>query len=113
MPSQPISKVKQEAIFWLARRLPPCTELLPVISQSLERPLTRRERIVLRLHYLYCEYCLRYMKQINLMREAIRLRSNKISGDQEGLHSPPPPPAPALPADARERLKRALESGKQ
>jgi hypothetical protein len=99
-----LSRVKLEASFWLGRRLPTCEEVLPVLSQSLERKLTLRERVTLRLHFLICVYCTRYLKQLRLMRASIRARSEQIeTGDS----------APALPEDARERLKRALERAKQ
>ncbi|HWT03734.1 MAG TPA: hypothetical protein VN256_26025 [Pyrinomonadaceae bacterium] len=101
-----LSRVKLEASFWLGRRLPTCEEVLPVLSQSLERKLTLRERVTLRLHFLICVYCLRYLKQLRLMRASVRARSEQIeTGDSA--------PAPALPEDARERLKRALERAKQ
>lgn len=99
-----LSRVKLEATFWLGRRLPTCEEVLPVLSQSLERKLTLRERVTLRLHFLICVYCIRYVKQLRLMRASIRARSEQIeTGDS----------APVLPEDARERLKRALERAKQ
>jgi hypothetical protein len=99
-----LSRVKLEATFWLGRRLPTCEEVLPVLSQSLERKLTLRERVTLRLHFLICVYCIRYLKQLRLMRASIRARSEQIeTGDS----------APALPEEARERLKRALERSKQ
>jgi hypothetical protein len=103
MKPRPIDKIKMEATFWLARRLPPCTELLPVMSQSLERRLTVRERVVLRLHFLYCEYCRRYLKQLGFMREAARTGEVKI-------YEATTPSAPVLSTDARDRIKRALES---
>ncbi len=101
MSVKPYEKLKMEATFWLARRLPPCKELLPVISQSLERRWTLRERIIMRLHFLYCEYCLRYLKQLHFMRDAARLGADKIEGTT--THS-----APDLSEEASARLKRAL-----
>src|SRR5215213_4504146 len=101
-----LSRVKMEATFWLGRRLPTCVEVLPVLSQSLERKLTLRERVTLRLHFLICVYCVRYLKQLRLMRESVRARSAQIEADASA-------PAPALPEEARERLKRALERAKQ
>ena len=99
-----LSRVKLGASFWLGRRLPTCEEVLPVLSQSLERQLTLRERVTLRLHFLICVYCLRYLKQLRLIRASARARSEKIeTGDS----------APALPEEARERLKRALDRSKQ
>jgi hypothetical protein len=99
-----LSRIKLEATFWLGRRLPTCEEVLPVLSQSLERKLTLRERVTLRPHFLICVYCIRYLKQLRLMRASIRARSEQVeTGDS----------APALPEEARERLKRALERSKQ
>jgi hypothetical protein len=96
-------KLKMKATFWLARRLPPCTALLPIMSQSLERQWTLRERVVMRLHFLYCEYCERYLEQLHFMREAARLGADKI-------YSTVTPAAPGLSDDAAARIKRALKS---
>jgi hypothetical protein len=101
-----LSRAKLEASFWLGRRLPTCEQVLPVLSQSLERKLTLRERVTLRLHFLICVYCIRYLKQIRLMRNAARARSEQI---ETGTGAE----APALSAEARERLKRALERENQ
>ena len=101
MALQILQKVKQEAVFWLARRLPTCQELAPWMSQALERELTLRERVILRLHFLYCVWCLRYQRQLFLIRDYARRRS---AADAAGS----PDPAASLSPEARERLKRAL-----
>jgi hypothetical protein len=103
MKAKPLYKIKMEATFWLARRLPPCTELLPIMSQSLEREWTLRERVVMRLHFLYCEYCLRYLKQLRFMRDAARTGADK-------LYETSTTSTPVLSAEARQRLKRALDT---
>lgn len=101
------TRAKMEASFWLGRRLPTCEEVLPVLSESLERKLTLRERVTLKLHFLICVYCVRYLKQLRLLRSAIRARSEQIS-QEDSAHAA----APALSDEARERLKRALEREK-
>lgn len=98
-----LSRVKMEATFWLARRLPPCTELLHVMSQSLEREWTLRERVVMRLHFLYCEFCERYLQQLRFMREAARLGQDKV-------YEAAAPPTQNLSEEASARIKRALRS---
>ncbi|HKQ52159.1 MAG TPA: hypothetical protein VJT74_07310 [Pyrinomonadaceae bacterium] len=98
------SRVKMEAAFWLGRRLPTCVEVLPILSQSLERKLTLRERVTLKLHFLICVYCVRYLKQLRLLRASVRARSEQMETDDTTT---------ALPDEARERLKRALERAKQ
>ena len=92
--------VKQEATFWLGRRLPTCEELLLTMSESLERNLTWREKIKMRLHFLICAYCSRYLKHLRIMRQTIRGRA--VTCETESSTS-------ALSDVARERLKRALE----
>jgi hypothetical protein len=89
-------KLKMEATFWLGRRLPACDELARVMSESLERRLSARERMRLRLHFLICDYCRRYLGQLRTMRDTARERP------EESL------PDAALSADARERIRRAL-----
>lgn len=96
------ARLKLEATFWLGRRLPTCQQVLPILSESLERRLTLRERVTLRLHFLICVYCIRYLKQLRFMRAALRAQSAKSAEDETA-------PAPTLPADARERIRRALE----
>ncbi len=102
-----LGKIKMEATFWLARRLPPCTELLPIMSQSLEREWTLRERVVMRLHFLYCDYCERYLKQLRFMREAARA----VGSDK--IYEAASPSTPTLSTEARDRLKNALRSSSE
>jgi hypothetical protein len=97
-----LERIKLEASFWLGRRLPTCQEVLPVLSQSLERRLTLRERATLRLHFIICVYCVRYLKQLRFMREALRAQSAKALEGESAA-------APPLPPDARERIRRALQ----
>jgi hypothetical protein len=80
--------------FALARRLPTCRALVPVMSQSLERPLTLRERVVLGLHLFVCEFCENYLRHLHELRDAAR-----GLGDR---------PGPGLTEEARERIRRAL-----
>jgi hypothetical protein len=97
-----LDRLKLEASFWLGRRLLTCQEVLPILSESLERRLTLRERITLRLHFIICVYCIRYLKQLRFMRAALRAQSATAAEDET-------PPAPTLSADARERIRRTLE----
>ena len=93
---QPIQKMKQAYIFWLARRLPTCEQLLPLMSQAMDRKLSLRERFTLKLHNSFCEWCLRYANQIKLIREV--LQEQAFIADDEG----------SLSNDVRERMKRIL-----
>ena len=94
---QPKTSLEKKAVFWLARRLPACDAMTATLSESLERPLTPHERAVRRLHYLYCDFCRRYERQLRLMRRSARVRANAVEAGSGGLSS-----------DVRARIERAL-----
>lgn len=52
-----------------------CKEATRLMSQELDRHLTRRERLALSLHNLICNGCHRYRKQMAFLRQALRSRS--------------------------------------
>jgi hypothetical protein len=89
------------ALRWfLLRRLPTCKEMVKVMSQSMERPLTTRERVLLRLHLWVCAWCVWYLENLRLLRESLRARAARL--EAEG------PPGVSLSAEARGRIKSAL-----
>ena len=68
--------LKQSVRHWLLRRLKPCREIVPLLSESMDRRLTPGERLELRLHLLICAWCARYLKQIKFLRWALRARAD-------------------------------------
>lgn len=99
MTSNIIKSGKWKIKKWLFNHLPACKTLVPLMSESLERPLTLRERVKLKLHMMICVWCERYMKQITQLQEASQLKAESILTDE----------TPALSDDARERLKQNLK----
>jgi hypothetical protein len=94
-------KLKHGIRFWLLRRLPTCQETVVTISQSMERSLSLRERIALKLHLWVCTWCQWYLEHLQLIREAARAKAAEIPA----LNT-----SPALSPEARERIKRKLTS---
>ena len=88
---------------WLLRRLPPCDQIVPVISQSLDTDLSLHGQLVLKLHLFVCMRCTRYLQQLKFLRAAIRGKSAKLATEE--------PKDVSLTMEARERIKRALTSG--
>jgi hypothetical protein len=80
-----------------------CEEVASLVSQSIDRELSRGERLAVQLHLLYCSACRRYRRQILLIREAL-LRFIPADGQED-------PHGPSIPPDVRERIKRALREG--
>jgi hypothetical protein len=79
----------------------PCREMSRLASESLDRDLGRLERAALRTHLLCCAACRRYLRQIVLVRRALRRLTSRLEDDQAL-------PGPGLPDDVRARIKRAL-----
>lgn len=77
-----------------------CKDASHLLSERQERPLSRRERWGLRLHLWLCVSCRRFERQLDLMRQAMRALRARAEGDTGT--------AAGLPADARERIRRAL-----
>lgn len=90
--------------FWLLRTLPTCQQTVETISQSMERKLTMRERINLKIHLWICAWCQWYFEHLQIIRETARAKgaeSLDLSSDS----------GPALSSEARERIKQKLSSG--
>ena len=71
-----ICNIRRWFRLWLLRRLKPCREVVPLMSESLDRPLAPGEQIELHLHLFVCAWCACYLKQIKFLRSALRMRSD-------------------------------------
>lgn len=89
--------------YFLLRRLPTCKQMAPVMSESLERPLTLRERVTLKLHLWVCVWCVWYLENLRTMRSALRARAAHEEKAADDVDS-----AVKLSEGARERIRRAL-----
>jgi hypothetical protein len=64
----------------------------------MDNELSPMMRIKLRIHYLMCSFCERYMKQLKYIRQVSREFPEKIGEVSDA----------SLPTDAKERMKAAL-----
>ena len=92
-------KLKHSIRYWLLRRLPTCQQTVEKISQSMERPLSLRERIDLKLHLWICAWCQWYMEHLQVIRDASRAQAEKAPDMMTGA---------TLSNEARERIRRRL-----
>jgi len=100
--------VVQEHRNWLQLRIvllicrftPTCPEVVRILSEGMERKLSLGMRIKLRIHFLMCSFCERYMKQLKYIREVSSKFPEKIGDVSEAK----------LPDDAKERMKSALRA---
>jgi hypothetical protein len=94
-------KLKHAIRYWLLRKLPSCQLTVEKISQSMERKLTLRERIDLKLHLWICAWCQWYLEHLQIIHEAAGAKGSAESPDLESI-------SPTLSAEARERIRRKL-----
>jgi hypothetical protein len=80
-----------------------CKDVTRLISESMDHTLPVGKRIGVRLHLLVCRFCARYRRQLHLIRDTVQriVAEEEASGDTIGE---------ALPEEARERIRRTLES---
>jgi hypothetical protein len=75
-----------------------CKEVTHLVSRSLDRRLTWRERLGLQVHLLLCEGCRHFVRQLRFLRAALQRFAGKY-----------PEAALRLPEEARARIGRALK----
>jgi hypothetical protein len=76
-----------------------CEQSTGLMSESLDRELTRCERLAVKLHALCCRSCRRFGRHVAVMRDAIRSR---IEADLSAL------PSASLTPEQRRRIQGTL-----
>jgi|SRR5262245_29234058 len=92
------SWVQLQIVLLICRFTPTCPEVVRILSLGMDKKLSWMMRIKLRIHYLMCSFCERYMKQLKYIRQVSREFPERIGEVSDA----------SLPADAKERMKAAL-----
>ena len=78
-----------------------CKDASRLVSQSLDRPISVRERLALGFHLMFCKFCRRFARQLSQISAAIHGLTRQMERDE----------SVRLPAEAGRRIAAALESG--
>ena len=92
------SSLQLQIVLLICRFTPTCPEVVRILSLGMEKQLSLMMRIKLRIHYLMCSFCERYMQQLKYIREVSREFPTKIGEVSDA----------SLPSDAKERMKAAM-----
>jgi hypothetical protein len=92
-------KLKHAIRYFLLRRLPNCQTTVQKISESMEHPLSLRERVTVKVHLWICAWCQWYLEQLRVIRQTARSKTDDV-----------PPLKVSLSEEARERIRRNLSS---
>ena len=77
-----------------------CKQASQIISQSLDKPLTMRERFALKLHLIICKYCKRFSQQVQTLRVALKQMISSIENNN----------TIELPSAAKNRIAALVEA---
>ena len=80
-----------------------CKEVSRLLSESMERKLSFWERMGLWFHLSMCKLCKGFSKDLQQLREAARRHAEDVENDTGDSDA-------VLSSEARERMKRRLES---
>ena len=83
--------------------MPNCKEVTRLVSESMEHTLSFRKRVSLWMHLSMCKLCGGFKKELQMIQDAARQHAESIEKDAT-------PGESSLPNDARERIRRALDS---
>jgi len=97
---RPHGWLRKVLVWIISGATPRCRDVVRILSEQMDRELPVTMRLRLRLHFLACCWCERYMKQLHYMRETAR-RFPEHPGEASG---------PALSPEARFRLKHVLNN---
>jgi hypothetical protein len=87
--------------FWVWRNLPPCKEIVKLITAAEDGKISLWNRLIMKIHIRACPPCENFLKQLKFLRRALLSRAEKDCEEN---------PSVKLSDDARERLKNALKS---
>lgn len=85
---------------WLEAFSPSCREAVRLASEALDRPLSRRERVALRIHLALCGLCRRHVRQGILLHDGLRRHGALLA---EGR-------AETLDAEEKRRIKASCRA---
>jgi hypothetical protein len=91
--------LKLRFISWVWEHTPNCADMSRLASRSLEQSLPLSTRLRMRLHYLICDWCKRYLKHLRFLHKAA-----PHFEEHAGVL-----PSRGLSAEARQRILQRLQ----
>ncbi|MEZ0300420.1 MAG: zf-HC2 domain-containing protein [Candidatus Methylacidiphilales bacterium] len=86
----------------IGRNTPKCRQVVRILSQGMDKKLSLKTRLQLRVHYLICDWCRRYEQQLHFLRDAARQFPEKGCDGAD--------PKAKLADSAKERIRQKLKA---
>ncbi|MBI3416284.1 MAG: hypothetical protein HY043_13400 [Verrucomicrobia bacterium] len=101
------NRIKTWTVWCIKEATGSCAEVTRLLSQGMDQPLPWHVRCKIRVHFLICDLCQRYGRQIRFLREAMRKYPERLENSSDG-NSPAVASPRALSPETKERLKQKL-----
>jgi len=62
--------IRRRWVIWVWQHTPNCVEMSRLASQRLDQPLSFKQRLEMRVHFMICVWCKRYFKQLDFLHRA-------------------------------------------
>lgn len=85
---------------FLSKFLPSCREVSRLVSESCERKLSWKERILIKSKRSICHYTDKYVDQVTLLHQTTQTKSEDLESNA---------PCPKLSEERKEKMKALLQ----
>src|SRR5438034_4793813 len=72
-----------QIVLLICRFTPTCPEVTRILSLGMDKQLSLMMRMKLRIHYLMCSFCERYMKQLKYIRERSEEHTSELQSHSD------------------------------
>lgn len=94
-------KIQRFFFVLILKYLPPCKDMIDIASASIDRKLSLRDSIILKLHLIPCKPCVRFIEQSKFLKKVMEeMEVDEAATPYQG----------ALSDETRDRLKALLKS---
>lgn len=88
----------RQIVNFICRVAPSCPEMTHLLSEQMDHPLPRFTRLKMRVHFLTCCYCRRYMEHLHYIRKLFRSLDSHLNNSSSAQ----------MPPEAKARIARTL-----
>lgn len=86
----------------MSKFMPDCNAISKKISESMDHKISPYDRIMIRIHVLFCKFCKQYKNQLIIVRSILRKYSENIKENDSNI-------SPNLQQEAIARIKQNLK----
>jgi len=86
----------------IMQSMPTCEKVARLKSESMDSHLNLRQHLAIKSHFLFCQWCRKYGKQLDMIRHAAR----KLKVEADNFEDKP---SPKLSSGTKERLRNLLK----